>query len=229
MNTSKILIGIATLASACAFSAGALAQPPVFGPLGAERGTNFGPPGAERDANIGSFFSRGSTTRGFQQFGGFLNRLDANEDGVIDQEEFSGFPLFGSWHFSRLDTNEDGLVSLTEFTERTSRWGNISDEDSTELAECMRNAMGDDYEAIPSLEERFADIDNNADGFIDDAEIEDYSVSISAVRFESLDANSDGVLDADELDTHSEASALRREAFVACREGSSFMFMPRMF
>ena|SRR5687768_5270793 len=94
--------------------------------------------------------------------------LDRNGDGVVSKLEYNSDALF-----SAIDTDRNNRISAQE----------------------LQAILGEQFDGMPSAQDRILYADSNSDGEIDDEELRR---GIEA-RFRELDANKDGNVDLPEL------------------------------
>jgi Ca2+-binding EF-hand superfamily protein len=134
-----------------------------------------------------------------------MQKLDANEDGVISLQEFTDARLTrGDTLFDRLDQDNDGVISAEEYADRPGK-GFIGRRESLKLDQeafnkCMKDQLGGSYQERSTWEELFAATDTNSDNFIDRKEFLAQKEANVAERFAQIDINNDGNLDPGEFD-----------------------------
>ena len=125
-------------------------------------------------------------------------RLDANNDGVVDRQEAAARPHLAQ-RFDELDKNKDGKLAGDEMPRRGQRGPG-----GHPFAELDKDKDGRvskaEAAADPKFAERFAKMDANQDGFVDKADRELAGKQHRDDWFESADSNNDGSLSKAEYD-----------------------------
>ena len=161
---------------------------------------------------------KGPTTReqAEQRADAMFARMDANEDGVLNQEDRQARV---AQRFAKLDTNSDGSLSLEEFT---------SGHDKRGGGKFGRKGGGDGKfggkfggkghgmgRGGHGMMAKAADTDN--DGQISAAEFQ----AAALARFDKVDADGDGTISAEERQAMHEARMQSREERRAARQGNT--------
>ncbi|QBQ56217.1 EF-hand domain-containing protein [Nitrosococcus wardiae] len=141
-----------------------------------------------------------TTTRNITGFIGrdtAFNKLDADGDGVISEQEALKLPaLYTS--FSRADTDQDNNLSKAEFKALTTRltaieFSRADFNGDGAISEREANAVG------PSLKEAFDRVDADNDGGVSQSEYRAATVNLlKDTQLSEFDQDKDGVLDRDE-------------------------------
>ncbi|WP_206861153.1 EF-hand domain-containing protein [Lysobacter changpingensis] len=137
-------------------------------------------------------------------------KIDANNDGVIDRTEAAAHPRLAS-SFDQLDKNRDGKLDQSERPHRKGHggrhgghgggYGHIVKADADGDGRISRTEAG----SLRFINEKFADIDANRDGYIVRSELTKYHERMrpqheaerakrAEERFASADLNKDGKL-----------------------------------
>ena len=143
--------------------------------------------------------------------------LDTDANSIITLDEFLAKPVgkSPSKHI-RMDRDRDGLISLEEFTAQPTAPQGEADIDPEEVRACIADNADSDLPEEPDKEARFAEIDSNADGFIDPEEFETDNVNHATSRFYGTDSDSDGGVTEEELEAALSSNQERREIHKAC-------------
>ncbi len=155
---------------------------------------------------------KGPTTReqAEQRADAMFARMDANEDGVLNQEDRQARV---AQRFSQLDTDSNGSLSLEEFTSGHDRRGGGKfgrKGDRAGKFGGMGRGMGRGGHGMMA---KATDADN--DGQISAAEFK----AAALARFDSADADGDGTISAEERQAMHEARMQSREERRAARQG----------
>lgn len=131
-------------------------------------------------------------------------KLDTNNDGVIDRAEAAKHPRLAE-HFDQLDANKDGRLSTDERPQRGmmhGQRGHRGQDMAMMQLDTDKDGRISRAEAAkqPRLAERFAQIDANKDGFLDQTDREARMATHRAERFTALDTNRDGQISRAEYD-----------------------------
>ena len=104
-------------------------------------------------------------------------------------------PNTAAGRFEVLDRNGDGVVSKLEYNSDALFSAIDTDHNNRISAQELQAILGEQFDGMPSAQERILYADSNSDGEIDDEELRR---GIEA-RFRELDANKDGNVDLPEL------------------------------
>lgn len=209
------LIVFITLAAGSAVAQDAPPMPPGGQPGGGMRMQVQVPSFAELDKNKDKKLSRDEFP---SQFAQAFDRLDANHDGFIDEEEWNamrtrfgggggpgggmgGGPRTGESLTKLLDANADGKVSREEFAKVLSLFdvldkdhnGELSPEELNGFFGAVRDAQAQATGGV-EVNNLFEKYDKNKDGKITAEEFGNERI------FKSLDLNKDGVVTREEAD-----------------------------
>ena len=106
-----------------------------------------------------------------------------------------GVPTTASGRFELLDSNGDGVVSKLEYNSDALFSAIDSDRNNRISAQELQAILGEQFDGMPSAQDRILYADSNSDGEIDDEELR----RGIETRFRELDANKDGNVDLPEL------------------------------
>lgn len=134
-------------------------------------------------------FTVNRTSRANRRF----DALDQNDDGALSAEEYEAAASGG---FIR----RRGGLEL----------------DQAALEQCMRDQLGTGYEGRPSWEDLATDADTSGDSLIDQAEYLAFQEAKAMARFADIDTNGDGELNDAELEVVKSQMQKRREAGMTC-------------
>jgi len=165
---------------------------------------------------------RGRGARGPVDPAQVISRLDTNEDGVISEDEFLTARLDRAERgFNRRDRDDDGFISSDETGRR--RHAN-QDVDREAFLQCLRDELGDDFEASLSGEERFAATDTNDDGLLSLDEVLAALETRASEKFDRIDTDDDGFISLEELEAAFAEKQNRHEIIRACKEEAADPF-----
>lgn len=149
---------------------------------------------------------------------GVAVQMDENGDGLISEAEFlAAAAARVERRFERRDADGDGLLSSEEATTapRRGRFADI-EIDRDAMHACMEEALGSELEPRPTPEERFAESDVNGDGYVTIDEAVATATARAVERFALMDADADGLLDEAEQAAGREASRGMHRARMGC-------------
>lgn len=132
-------------------------------------------------------------------------RLDANNDGVVDRQEAAAQPRLAQ-RFDELDKNKDGKLSREEMAQARHRGGHGGDRHGGHRGQRdggFMRAMDTDHDGRVSAAEYqayFTRMDVNKDGYIDRADRQARAEQRRAEWFAKADTNKDGKLSPAELE-----------------------------
>jgi len=115
--------------------------------------------------------------------------------GASDICSAQAVPTTASGRFEVLDRNGDGVVSKLEYNSDALFSAIDTDRNNRISAQELQAILGEQFDGMPSAQDRILYADSNSDGEIDDEELRR---GIEA-RFRELDANKDGNVDLPEL------------------------------
>ena len=155
-------------------------------------------------------------------------KLDANNDGAIDRAEAAKHPRLAE-RFDQLDANKDGRLSADERPQRGMKHGDRGQRGDRghrgQRGMGMMMQIDTDKDGRisraeaakqPRLNERFAQMDVNKDGFLDRSDREARMATRRAEHFAAMDANRDGQVSKAEFDAaHAKRLAERQQKQVA--------------
>jgi len=98
-----------------------------------------------------------------------MNRLDANKDGKISNEEAKG-PIKGN--FAKVDANSDGFITLEELKNELAGNKRTNKEEILNRLDGNKDSKISLEEAKGPLKEHFAKVDANGDGYISQDELQ---------------------------------------------------------
>ena len=104
-------------------------------------------------------------------------------------------PTTASGRFEILDRNGDGVVSKLEYNSDALFSAIDTDHNNRISAQELQAILGEQFDGMPSAQDRILYADSNSDGEIDDEELR----RGIETRFRELDANKDGNVDLPEL------------------------------
>ena len=213
--TTLGIAGISTLLGLAVMSAVIAAEPSDGGrrpAFAGDRGPGPGPAGRQDRPGRG----RGPTLE--HQ----LERLDANDDGQISEDEFVDARLAHIDElFARRDRNDDGLITLDEDQpparpDRPDR-PNRPDIDRDDVIACVRETIADFApNADMDREDRFEDVDTNGNGSITLAELSTALETRAEADFARIDADDNGFITEAELKAHHQAQRETARVVRAC-------------
>lgn len=134
-----------------------------------------------------------------------IDSLDIDGSGDLSLDEFLSKPQgTHSNPFERLDADQDGLISEDEYlgAQGAGYRGagyNGMNVDRDALLTCMAQQGGSDWMSPLDRPTHFAEMDLNADGFVDPDEFEMARQGRAIERFDLIDANDDGIITLAEL------------------------------
>lgn len=144
-----------------------------------------------------------------------IDRLDTNEDGVVDVDEFLDSRLGRiDEQFDRRDIDGDGLLSEEEARRHPPR----DDHDETErelIIQCVRETIAD-WEGPHDVEDRFDAVDLDGDGYIDLVELSIALEERAYELFDRMDANGDGLISLEEIEAFLDYQINLRRVIRAC-------------
>jgi predicted RNase H-like HicB family nuclease len=157
---------------------------------------------------------------GGDRFFSLFSRIDTDSDGQLSLDEVTSARLLRSAHrFERLDGDGDGQVSLEEYLAATANRQDIFTEYGEALFACVEEALGEelpDPDSIKTPEERFAELDVNADGLVNQQELDQVLTVRVAEKFTETDLDGDGYLSEEEFQAGAEARINLRKAVRNC-------------
>lgn len=174
---------------------------------------------------------RGPGPGGLQGRGGFrrgpalerqLERLDADDDGQISENEFVDARLARvDDMFERRDRDGDGLISLeeNERPERPDRPGRPDrpELDREEIIACVRQTIADFApNADMDMEERFENVDTDGNGSLSLTEVSAALATRAQETFAKIDADANGFVTEAELEAHHQAQLETRRVLRDC-------------
>ena len=149
-------------------------------------------------------------------------QLDANKDGMIDRAEAAKHPRLAE-RFDQLDANKDGRLSADERPQRGMKRGGKRGQ----RGEGMKMQLDTDKDGriskaeaakAPRMNERFAEMDANKDGYLDRSDREARMTARRAEWFSAADANRDGQISRAEYDAaHAKRMAERQQKQAASK------------
>jgi hypothetical protein len=136
-------------------------------------------------------------------------KLDVNNDGVIDRTEAAAAPRLAE-RFDQLDRNKDGKLAADERPQRHGwhrggRGGHRMMQADTDKDGRISKA---EAAANPKFAERFAEMDFNKDGFVDRTDFEAKMAQRRSECFDKVDINKDGKLSRVEYSTMPETCGM---------------------
>ena len=137
----------------------------------------------------------------------YHQKLDINNDGVIDRAEAAASPRLAE-RFDQLDKNKDGKLGADERPQRHGRHRGGRDGHGRMMqADTDKDGRISKAEAAadPKFAERFAKMDANRDGFVDRADFQARMEQRRNECFDKVDINKDGKLSRVEFSTMHEA------------------------
>lgn len=144
-----------------------------------------------------------------------VDRLDTNEDGFVDVDEFLDARLGRvDAQFERRDDDGDGLLSEDEARRRPPR-DDVDETDREQVIACVRETIAD-WEGPHDVEDRFDAVDTNGDGYIDLVELSTSLEERAYVLFDRIDADGDGLLSLEEIEAHQDEQINLRRVIRAC-------------
>jgi len=144
-----------------------------------------------------------------------VDRLDTNQDGFVDVDEFLDARLERvDEQFERRDDDGDGLLSEDEARRRPPR-DDVDETDRELVIACVRETIAD-WEGPNDVEDRFDAVDSNGDGYIDLVELSTSLEERAYVLFDRIDADGDGLLSLEEVEAHQEEQINLRRVIRAC-------------
>lgn len=152
-----------------------------------------------------------------------IERLDTNEDLVVDFDEFTARSRNGARLIERLDSNDDGALDYDEFASRSGPRSELAGEYAEELIACVEEMSGTEVESRPTPEQAFDTIDSNDDDVISADELESAGQAKAEAKFDAIDQNGDDLLNEEEFAAAGEAKNARRSDFMACRDAIMIM------
>lgn len=127
-------------------------------------------------------------------------KLDVNNDGVIDRTEAAASSRLAE-RFDQLDKNKDGKLGAEERPHRHGRHrgghGRMMQADTDKDGRISKAEAAAD----PKFAERFAKMDLNKDGFVDRADFKAKMAQRRSECFDKVDINKDGKLSRVEFST----------------------------
>jgi Ca2+-binding EF-hand superfamily protein len=146
-----------------------------------------------------------------------IDRLDADGDGVVDEDEFLDARLLRiDDQFDRRDVDGDGLLSEEEARRHRPRRG----DDLTlreEVIQCVRETIAD-WEGPHEVEDRFDAVDTDGDGYISLVELSTALQERAYVLFDRIDSNNDGLISLEEVEAHQDYQINLRRVIRACND-----------
>lgn len=144
-----------------------------------------------------------------------IDRLDTNEDGFVDVDEFLDNRLGRiDEQFDRRDIDGDGLLSEEEARRHPPR----DDHDETErelVIQCVRETIAD-WEGPQEVEDRFDAVDLDGDGYIDLVELSIALEERAYELFDRMDSNGDGLISLEEVVAFQDYQINLRRVIRAC-------------
>lgn len=172
--------------------------------------------------------SRGPGPGGMRDRGGFrrgpalerqLERLDADDDGQVSEDEFVDARLaVVDKMFERRDRNGDGLISPEENQrpDRPDRPGR-PELDREEVIACARETIaGFAPNADMDMEDRFENLDTDGSGSLSLAEVSAALATRSHEAFAKIDADGSRFITEEELKAHHQAQLETRRVLRDC-------------
>lgn len=197
------LAGITTLISLAVMSAVIAAEPSDGGRRPAFEGGRGPGPGP---GGMGGRFGNRRGPDPERQ----IEHLDANDDGLVSEEEFVDSRLARlNDMFERRDRNNDGLISLDEdqrpeHADRPDR-PNRPDIEREDVATCVRETITDFApNADMDIEDRFENVDTDGNGSLTLAELSSALATRAHETFARIDADDNGFITEEELQAQRE-------------------------
>lgn len=166
----------------------------------------------------GGMRGRGGFRRG-PAFERQLERLDADDDGQISEDEFVDARLARlDDMFERRDRDGDGLISLEE-NERPDRPDRPDrpELDREEILACARETIADFApNADIDMEERFENVDTDGSGSLSLTEVSAALATRAHEAFAQIDADANGFVTEEELEAHHQAQLETRRVLRDC-------------
>ena len=149
-------------------------------------------------------------------------KLDVNNDGTIDRAEAAKHPRLAE-RFDQLDANKDGRLSADERPQRDMKRGKRGHHGMGMKMQLDTDRDGRISRAEaakqPKLNERFAQMDVNKDGFLDRTDREARMATRRAEWFNATDTNRDGQISRAEYDVGHAKRMAERQQKQAARKG----------
>ena len=153
-----------------------------------------------------------------------IDRLDVNEDGVIDEDEFIDSRLSRLDNmFERQDVDGDGLLSREEAERRRHHRPHHPDIDREAVIQCVRETIAD-YEGPYEIDDRFDAADLDGNGYLDLYEFSTALEQRAYVLFGRIDADNNLVITIDELEAIQDYQINLRRVIRYCIEEVSDPF-----
>jgi Ca2+-binding EF-hand superfamily protein len=146
-----------------------------------------------------------------------LERMDANDDEQVSENEFIEFRLSRvDEQFERRDRDDDGLISHEE-NPRSERRASRSELDRTEVIACVRETIpGFAPNADMDREQRFEATDTNGDGSLTLAELSAALEAQAHEAFTRIDTDEDGFITTEEFKARRQVQFQTRRAVNEC-------------
>jgi len=134
---------------------------------------------------IAAMFSLPACSSQIDKIGSDFASLDNDKDGYISKAEADDDDIWD--HFSKIDTDKDGNISRVEFDNYVKlHTGEVADN-----AEITDSAFESKIKKFDRIENSFASLDNDSNGYISVEEADDDEIS---KHFGYIDTNKDNVV-----------------------------------